>query len=87
MTGIESRVVLLEAPERIIADGATYAIRVCGRPADDATWIGWMEFSSQDGRVTRRTDRETTQPNQDALLYWASGLEPIYFEGAFSRAR
>ena len=34
-----------------------------------------------------RTGRETTQPDRRALEYWASGLEPLYFEGAFERAR
>jgi len=32
------------------------------------------------------TERETTQPSREALLYWATGLEPIYLEGAFARA-
>ena len=25
--------------------------------------------------------------DRQALEYWASGLEPLYFEGAFARAR
>ena len=29
---------------------------------------------------------ETTQPNLEALRYWASGLEPVYLEGALERA-
>ena len=33
------------------------------------------------------TDQETSQPNREALAYWAAGLEPIYFEGAFARAK
>jgi hypothetical protein len=33
-----------------------------------------------------RTGQETSQPNRDAVAYWAGGLEPIYFEGAFTRA-
>jgi hypothetical protein len=49
-------------------------------------WEGWLEFQPLDGGLPRRTGRETTQPNRDALIYWASGLEPIYFEGAFERA-
>jgi hypothetical protein len=34
-----------------------------------------------------RTGQETTQPSWRAIAYWASGLEPIYFEGAFARAQ
>src|SRR5205814_6429032 len=46
------------------------------------------EFVAADGRgPVLRTDRETTQPNRAAIAYWASGLEPVYLEGAFDRAR
>ena len=49
--------------------------------------IGWIEFHPLDGEgMFLRTDQETTQPNRTALAYWASGLEPVYFEGAFNRA-
>src|SRR6266487_2760918 len=51
-------------------------------------WFGWLEFVSADGRgPVLRTDRETTQPNRAAIDYWASGLGPVYLEGAFERAR
>ena len=33
-----------------------------------------------------RTNQETSQPNQGALAYWASGLQASYLEGAFKRA-
>ena len=39
-----------------------------------------------DGPVLR-TERETSQSSRGALETWALGLEPAYFEGAFSRAR
>jgi hypothetical protein len=39
-----------------------------------------------DGRGILSTSRETTQPNRQALIYWATGLEPVYLEGAFERA-
>jgi hypothetical protein len=68
------------------ADGTGYAVRTYGRQRRDGTWIGWIEFHRR-GREPLRTGRETTQPNQKALAYWADGLEPIYFEGAFERAR
>jgi len=35
----------------------------------------------------RRTPRETTQPDRDALVYWAHGLSVTYLEGALARAR
>jgi hypothetical protein len=66
-------------------DGATYAIRVLGQARADGTWIGWLEFAGPDGVL--RTGRETTQSNRDGVLYWATGLEPAYFQGAFERAR
>ena len=34
-----------------------------------------------------QTEQETSQPNEMSVEYWATGLEPIYFEGAFERAR
>lgn len=67
-------------------DGTVYAILARGDLRDDGMWEGWLEFQPFDGGLPRRTGRETTQPNRDALVYWASGLEPIYFEGAFARA-
>jgi hypothetical protein len=69
-------------------DGTLYAVLACGERRDDGMWEGWIEFQPIDpAGLPVRTGRETTQPNRDALVYWASGLEPIYFEGAFSRAR
>jgi hypothetical protein len=67
-------------------DATLWDVRVLGQERNDGTWIGWLEFHSP-VQGTRRTDRETTQSNIDALRYWAMGLEPIYVEGAFDRAR
>jgi hypothetical protein len=36
--------------------------------------------------MVRRSQIETTQPNREALAYWASGVEPVYLEGALGRA-
>jgi hypothetical protein len=33
------------------------------------------------------TDVETTQSNAEAVAYWATGLQPVFFEGALARAR
>ncbi len=50
-------------------------------------WEGWLEFSPLGGRgIVRRSPVETTQPNRKALAYRASGIEPVYLEGALERA-
>jgi hypothetical protein len=68
------------------SDGLLWVPSIYGEQRSDGTWEAWIEFRSVDGLETRTTDRETTQPNREALEYWASGLEPVYFEGAFTRA-
>ena len=69
-------------------NGAAYAVTAYGEPTAGGTWEGWLEFHPLDKtRPVMRTGRETTQPDRSALEYWASGLEPLYFEGAFARAR
>ena len=68
-------------------DGVNYEVFAYGRPREDGTWEGWLEFHPEGGSApVLRTERETSQPNRDALAYWASGLERVYFEGAFTRA-
>lgn len=67
------------------AGGEEYTAHAYGEERADGNWEGWLEFHSAAG-AARRTDRETTQPNREALAYWASGLEPIYLDGAFARA-
>ncbi|MGH2376953.1 MAG: hypothetical protein ACRDGT_00580 [Candidatus Limnocylindria bacterium] len=68
-------------------DGHLYRARAFGRRRRDGTWIGWLEFRpSGSGGVARATDRETTQPNEEALRYWATGIEVRYLEGAIERA-
>jgi hypothetical protein len=69
-------------------DGASYSVRSYAEERDDNTWIGWLEFEPEDPEEpTLTTDQETSQPNRTAVEYWATGLEPVYFEGAFERAR
>ena len=69
------------------ADGTTYSVRNCGEERLDGTWMGWLEFHPTDEtRPILTTDQETSQPNRMTVEYWATGLEPIYFEGAFERA-
>lgn len=67
------------------ARGEKYTAHAYGEARAGGLWEGWLEFHSAAGAV-RRTGRETTQPDRDALAYWASGLEPVYLDGAFARA-
>ena len=68
-------------------DDTTYTVRSYGQERIDGTWIGWLEFEPRDStKPTLLTDQETSQPNRTTIEYWATGLEPIYFEGAFERA-
>lgn len=74
-------------PTRILgSDGVEYAARAYGRQGPDGTWIGWFEFGAVDGTRTLVTNSETTQPNRQAVAYWAGGIEPVYLEGAYARA-
>jgi hypothetical protein len=50
------------------------------------TWVGWVEFVSASGDKVLQTDRETTQSTLNGVAYWATGLQPTYFEGALDRA-
>jgi hypothetical protein len=78
---------LLQFSSRVAtADGTVYRVRACGAPMPEGTWQGWLEFDPVDGGPTIRSQRETTQPNRGDAEYWASGLTPIYLEGALKRA-
>ncbi len=68
------------------AEGTFWVPLIYGDQRADGTWIAWIEFRPLDDRELRVTERETTQPNREAVAYWATGLEPVYFEGAFARA-
>lgn len=67
------------------SDDILYTVRACGGPMPDGKWEGWLEFDAADGS-TIRSQRETTQPNRVDAEYWASGLTPVYLEGALQRA-
>jgi hypothetical protein len=78
--------VLVSFNDTVIADGVAYRARACGREMDDGRWEGWIEFESLDGSEVLRSGRETTQPNRTDAAYWATGLTPVYLEGALDRA-
>ncbi|HEY6201808.1 MAG TPA: hypothetical protein VI056_02080 [Candidatus Limnocylindria bacterium] len=52
----------------------------------DGIWQSWLEFRGIGRDVTLRTRRESEQANHRAVLYWASGLQPSYLDGALLRA-
>jgi len=69
-------------------DDTTYIVRSYAEERLDGTWAGWLEFYPTDPRKpTLRTGQETSQANRTGIEYWATGLEPVYFEGAFERAQ
>jgi hypothetical protein len=67
-------------------DGTVYEARACASPMNGGTWQGWIEFIPVDGGPPIRSPRETTQPNRADTEYWATGLTPVYLEGALRRA-
>jgi hypothetical protein len=67
-------------------NGIFYTARACGSKAADGLWQGWVEFTPVDGGPPIRSPRETTQPNRVDTEYWATGLTPVYLEGALERA-
>jgi len=74
-----------ERPMRDAA-GDTYLVFVQGRSRPRDTWEGWLVFERQRDARRFNTGTETTQPDAQAVLYWASGLTDVYLEGALDRA-
>lgn len=51
-------------------------------------WEGWIEFTAVDGSAqVLVTGVESRQPEREHLQYWATGLTPVFLEGALHRAR
>jgi hypothetical protein len=69
-------------------DGGEYHARAVGRRADDGMWEAWLEFVPVAGAGDVLVSSvESRQPEHAHLLYWATGLTPVYLEGALARAR
>jgi len=84
--GKRDAILIQEFATRVMTeDGRVYRARAYARQRGQ-DWIGWLVFVCDDGNQIT-TDRETTQPDRRAVEYWASGLEPIYLDGALTRAR
>ena len=80
--------VFAQFPGRIVSGEAVYRAQACGAPMNDGLWAGWIEFIPLDGGgPPLRSPRETTQPNRGDAEYWATGLTPVYLEGALRRAQ
>lgn len=78
---------LLQFQTAVMAgDGSPYDARACGAETPEGRWEGWIEFIPLAGGRPIRSSRETTQPNRRDIEYWATGLSPIYLEGALRRA-
>jgi hypothetical protein len=66
-------------------DGQEYLAQAMGTPRADGLWEGWIEFVPKGGAALQ-SPPETTQSNLTDLEYWATGLTPVYLEGALERA-
>jgi hypothetical protein len=66
-------------------DGRQFRTQACGRERDNGQWEAWLEFEDITSGEILQSQRETTQPNQTDALYWATGLTPVYLEGALER--
>ena len=79
--------VLVQFNEPVSAPGGQmYYARACGSEMPDGLWQGWIEFEPVTGGLVLRSPRETTQPKREDAVYWATGLTPVYLEGAMDRA-
>jgi len=67
-------------------DGTQFEARAVGDDMPGGGWQGWLEFLPLTGGPPVHTARETTQPNRTDTEYWATGLTPVYLEGALKRA-
>lgn len=79
---VHEKMIDLSGPDGTLYDRA----HVYAEPNGRTTWAGSVEFVSAGGGPTLSTGHETTQSNVEGVAYWATGLEPVYFEGALNRA-
>jgi hypothetical protein len=87
-SGCMSEVLMEYDPIVSETDGSRWKPRACGRRGEGHMWDGWIEFVPVDKASSPvRSRRESTQPSRESLVYWATGLTPIYLKGALERAR
>src|SRR5262249_44738730 len=79
--------VLLQFDATVTSDnGRTYMARACGDDMPGGGWQAWIEFLPIGDGEPVRSMRETTQPNREDTVYWATGLTPVFLEGSLRRA-
>src|SRR5262245_45323583 len=79
---VHERFIDLLAPSGTRYDRA----RVYAEPQRGGTWRGHISFVPAGDGDLLETGQETTQSTLEGVAYWATGLEPVYFEGALARA-
>jgi hypothetical protein len=81
--------ILRSFAETIRDDSGEYFARVVGRPAPNGMWEAWLEFLPVNGTAadTLVSPVESRQAERAHLVYWASGLSPVYAEGSLHRAQ
>ena len=67
--------------------GRAYHAHVGGELRADGMWEGRVVFTPVEAGERTSTERETLQRDVSDLQYWASGLTPVYLEGALERAQ
>jgi hypothetical protein len=87
--GVKFMAELIHKHSMIVKDDETvYIVRTYAEQRADRTWHAWLEFHPTDkSRPLLRTGQETSQPSRVTIEYWASGLTPVYLEGALTRAQ
>jgi hypothetical protein len=78
--------VLTSYAEPVLDDSGRYHARAIGRLAEEKMWEGWLEFEPLDGGSVIVGAVESRQPEAHDLAYWATGLTPVFLEGALKRA-
>lgn len=69
------------------ARGDAYRVTLLGRCRPDGIWDARIQFEpGGGGGVVLTTPVESTQPSEQSLVHWASGLSAAFFDGAFERA-
>jgi len=80
--------VLMSFDQPVRDELGEYHAHVTGRLAADGMWEGWIEFAPIDGGSdVLISGVESRQPERAHLQYWATGITPVFLEGALKRAR
>jgi hypothetical protein len=77
--------ILVDYETDVVSGDTRYHPRAVGRLVN-GMWQGWLEFLPDHGGEVVVTRTESTQPEHEHLVYWATGLTPVYLEGALERA-